>query len=527
MRMGAASGVDCRVAHSDQRSILLLDRDPLRWNGQRESGLAWIDGCLWRSGATDWQEAARRGACGLVIEGQRRYLHSSISGLGPVYWLDEGGATYFASRIDPLVATAQRRLSVDWDAWAAILTMRYPLGGRTPFAEIRRLGPSMTLGRRLGRSRARRRRWPWAEVGPDRTEAEGAEAVADSLREALAPLDGEVSSALSGGLDSRLLLSALVALGRAEPTAFTVGDDEGGRFEQDCAAPAARALGVPHEEIGAAEADYPADWEERARRVEHQFVDHAWLVPLARRVESAPGPVLDGFALDSLAQTGARFHTSEVISPPTPRAGTRALFESLRRYGLAHQALEPRFHAPVLERAGEQFDAAARPFEGHPSQPVLTLYATRTVNGVSNYPNGLLGAGAEVLAPGIDDRVATALLSVPSAVKRESSMHAAIQAIVAPRLSSMPSTGDTPRRPPTLPRRWCSEPALEMHRDLLEKGPLAPHLSPALLDWLRDPGRGELSPHLRLGMEAISLFHAWCDRHRKLLREPNPSDLLG
>ena len=527
LAMSAALGGDPQPVHEDAGSILLLDRQPVRWSGSRQRGLGWIDGTLRRDDAADWEQASRGGACGLAIEGRRRFLHSSVSGLGPLYWIDQGGATYFATRIDPLVETSPTRLAVDWDAWTAIVAMRYPLGERTPFAEIRRLGPSATLRRRFGRTRVRAHRWPWCELEPRLDHAEGAEAVATALREVIAELEGSLALPLSGGLDSRLLLSTVVSIGRASPLALTVSDDEGARFEQEPAELVARTLGVPWEEVDATVEGYPVDWEERARRVEHQFVDHAWLVPLARRIESVPGPALDGFALDSLLQTGARFHTPEVIAPPTPRAGTRALFDRLRIYGLTHEALEPRFQAPLVERARAQFEAAARPFEGHPSQPVLSLYATRTVRGISTYPSGLLGTGAQVLAPAIDDRVATALLSVPSAVKREGSMHAAIQQHLAPRLLELPSTGDTERTPPVLPRRWRSEPALAMHRRLLEDGPLAPHLAPELLTWVSEPRRGELSPHLRLGMEAVSLFHSWWRRYRDFLREADPVDLLG
>lgn len=525
LRLAANAGVECRVAHEDGGSILLLDRDPLRWDGPRQHGIGWAEGCLWRDGASNWEAAARRGACGLVLDGRRRYLHSSVSGLAPVYWIESEGATYFCSRIDPLVEATPERLSVDWDAWAAILTLRYPLGERTPFAEIHRLGPSSTLRRRFGRSRVRAHRWAWAEIEPELNLEQGGREAATALREALGPLEGEVSCPLSGGQDSRLLLATIVSLGRSSPIALTASDDEGARFEQDLATPVAERLGVRHEEIEAPTDDYPADWDERARRVEHQFVDHAWLVPLARRIETVPGPTLDGFALDSLQQTGARFHRPDVLDSPSPRASSKALFHSLRQYGLAEEALEARFREPTVARSRAQFEAAARPFEGHPSQPVLTLYATRTVRGISTYPSGLLGTGARVLAPATDDRVATALLSVSSAAKREGSMHAAIQAHLAPQLIGMPTTGDTPRTAPTLPRRWRSGPALAMHREQLENGPLTPHVAPELLAWLRHP-EGELSPHLRLGMEAVSLFHSWCRRYGDRLGKIDPDDLL-
>lgn len=58
-------------------------------------------------------------------------------------------------------------------------------------------------------------------------------------------------------------------------------------------------------------------------------------------------------------------------------------------------------------------------------------------------------------------------------------------------------------------------------------GPLASHLSPELREWLSAPRRGELSPDLRLGMEAVSLLHSWWHRYRDRLREVDPADLLA
>lgn len=189
--------------------------------------------------------------------------------------------------------------------------------------------------------------------------------------------------------------------------------------------------------------------------------------------------------------------------------------------------MEARFHGPLVERARAQFLAAVRPFEGHPSQPILTLYATRTVRGISTYPSGLLGSKANVLVPAVADGVATALLSVPSAGKRERRLQRMLQDRLMPEVGHLPSTGDTARDAPHLPRRWRSEPAVAAHADRLEDGPLSPFLAPELRAWLSDPARGELSPSLRLGMEAASLLHSWWRRYREHLHEVDPRDLLG
>lgn len=525
--MAAAFGPELTVAHEDERSLLMLDRDPIRWAGREGQGLGWIEGDVWRGAGGDpanWGEVATLGACGLALDGRRRFLHSSVSGHAPVYWMSDGGAAYFASRIDALVQAAPDSLTVDWDAWAAILVLRYPLGERTPFAEIRRLEPFATLGRRFGRWRQQRPTWPWTEIEADRTVEQGADLIAEALLADLPPLPEETVCPLSGGLDSRLLASVIVAGSEAKLTGVTVSDDEGANFEEDQASRAAKALGIGHETAAGRVEDYPADWGERALGVEHQFVDHAWLVPLAHRV-SGLAPVADGFAIDTFLQSGARFHIDAVVDASRPRYATQALFERLGHYGQAHKTLQPEFHAPIVDRVQSQFFAAARPFEGHPCQANLQTYATRTARGVSTYPTGLLGCEACIFVPGAHDPVVRAMLSVSTAAKHVERIHPAIQRRIDRRLDGVPSTGNTEREPPSRPRRWRSDPALAMHRDLIGNGPLTPYVEPGLVDWLNDPGRGELPPDFRLGMEAISLFHHWWRRYRDRLKDADPSEL--
>lgn len=79
---------------------------------------------------------------------------------------------------------------------------------------------------------------------------------------------------------------------------------------------------------------------------------------------------------------------------------------------------------------------------------------------------------------------------------------------------------------PLLPRRWCSEVAVEGHRRLVTDGPLAEHISPHLTTWLEDPRRGEISPLLRAGMEVVSFFHDWWHLYRRVLRDSDASALL-
>ncbi len=524
-RIAAGFGDGMRRVHDDGRSILYCDRDPVRWSGEREHGFAWIEGDVWRGDPSNWEEASRLGACGLALGGRRPLVHSSLSGYARLYWIEDRGATYFASQVDPLVRAWPGPLSIDWDAWAATIILRHPVGGRTPFAEIRRLGPHAALGRRLGRSRIERPAWPWAEIEPRLSLDAGADAWVAGLRESLGSLGGELICPLSGGRDSRILLCAVPA--DREVTAITVDDDEGGRFEEDHAAPVAAALGVEHEELRGRPEAYPRDWDERARRVEYQFVDHAWLVPLARRIAGARAPVLDGGAIDCWFQAGERFFAASTLDTSRPRAASEVMFESVRHYGHAQLALAEGLRAPLLARAREQYMAEIRRFEGHPSQGILGYYWTRTLRGTSSYPTGLLGASARVIVPGAWDALATAALSVPPETKFGAHLYSAVLERLAPEIASLPATTDSERTTPRLSRRWRSEPAVAAYRELLADGPLAAHLAPELRAWLESPSRGELDGHLRLGLEGVCLLHAWCRRYRDRIGELDPAGLVG
>jgi hypothetical protein len=514
--------------HEDDSSALILDREPVEWSGNRQRGFGWIEGDA-RQPPTrfaDWSAAADAGICGLVLDGRRRFLHSAVNGLAPLYWLEQGGAVYFASRIDPLVRTSPSRLSIDWDAWASIVALRFPAGNRTPFAEIGRLPQSSTLRRRFGGARMREERWSWLEIEPDQSLEAAAEGAAAALEDLLAPLPGGIVCPLSGGRDSRLLLGALARDGRVTAAA-TVPDDEGDTHEEDFAEPIAAAFGVPHERLRGEEGDYPAEWEERARRVEYEFVDHAWLVPLERRLAESPAPVPDGFAIDVFASGGRNFYRKGEFDTSSPRAATKAMFEAMRQYGHSHVALEESFHEPLISRAHDLYHAPAKRYEGHPLQVVFAFYVNRSRRGVSTYSTKLLGDRSWTIVPGAADPFARATLSTSLEEKADARLYRRIFEILTPEAAALPSTADVPRKQPHLPRRWCSKPAAEAHRRSLLDGPLTPHLSPQLRAWIDGPDEAQPDHHLRLGIEGVSLLHSWCRRYSDHLREVDPTDLRG
>ncbi len=286
------------TVYQDERSVLMLDRPPVAWRGRRAEGLCWSEQALERPGVASWKDAARDlAACGLVIDEDDRYLHSSVAGLSPIFYLHDGDATYFASTIEALAGSQPRgrKLSVDWAAWAAIFMLTAPLGDRTPFLEIRRLPPFSTLKHRPGKGpRQRVTDWPWAH---DRDEgASGPEQVVERLREALAEIEASsLICPLSGGWDSRLLLM----LAREDPglrvSAWTLKASHGSTDETSPAREVAEALGMPLTEIPPAKSFW-GDQEEIALRTDYQTTHHDWFMPLARRLGRGRHTTLDGLA---------------------------------------------------------------------------------------------------------------------------------------------------------------------------------------------------------------------------------------
>ncbi len=525
-RMAAAFDRDVRVVHEDATSALAMDREPIRWGGGSGAGLGWIDALPWGGVASGWEEASQAGACGLLLEGRHRRVHSSVNGLGAVYWMSEGGALYFASRIDPLVQAATGPLSIDWDAWSSIIAMRFPGADRTPFAEIRRLPPYAALGWRRRRPRIESPTWPWTRTEPHLAAREAGEVLAQSLRDTAAAVGRPTLVPLSGGRDSRLLACAFAEAGFAA-RAVSVGDDEGGTFEEDLAAPVAAALGLERDVLRPAAANYPRNWLTRARLVEYQFADHAWLVPLSRHLAQQTLPVSDGFAIDALLGRGSRFFTPATLDGSDPRRASLALFDSMRRYGQAHRALAEHLREPAVARARDLFIEVAEEFEGHHSQATLIFYRTRTVRGIACYPTGLLGQRASIVAPAASLDFALATLSATGAARADDGLYRATFEALAPAVGRLPSTTDTPRPVPHRPRLWCADPAVAAHRERLAHGPLAGLVAPELTAWLDDSPRPGLDPDLRMGLEGISLLHAWWQRYRGQLREVDVKDLVG
>jgi hypothetical protein len=521
------------VVHSDDRSILALDRPPVRWQGGRQTGIGWterVDG-LADAQLGSWADASTTGALsGLVIDGRRRYLHTSVSGALPVYYHQDADAVYFATRIDPLVRTAPGRLSIDWDAWAAMLTLDYPLGDRTPFSEIRALGPFATLAFRRGRARVTDDGWPWADVEPTLGIEQGSAELLDRLREGVARLPaGPIACQLSGGWDSRVCLGLLAEQRRGDTFALTVDHDGGTDREIAMAAEVANILRVPHEVATGAPDRYWSDMVMRTERVDYQLVRPPWRVPEIEPLRRVPAPVIDGLAFDALAMPGERFFTRDAIAANGSDAAARGLWRRLKAMQAKRgpSALDPKLARALWAASKRQLFVASEPYRGNPNRLPLTFYRTRLARGIALSVHRILGTDLPMVTPLMDDQVVRALLAIRPEEKYGGHVYYALFEALEPALAAVPTTsmGEPPvgRR---LPRRSQTAAVADAYAERLRSGPLAPFVRNRIHRILSRHQAGKRHPQAPRAVLGPAVFSLWHERYRDRLREVDPRDVL-
>jgi asparagine synthetase B (glutamine-hydrolysing) len=442
--------------------------------------------------------------------------------MASVYWMDEGGATYFCSRIDPLAQTAVRQLRPDWHAWAAILRLGYAVGSRTPFDDVRRLEHSAALERGATGGIATAGRWDWAEedVLPN---DQALERLVEALRtEARALRDREVVLGLSGGGDSRLLLASLASGGAAAGLrALTLAGNWGRDEDERLASRAAAAVAVPHAVLDIELDGYWRDAERVALASDfQQALEWAWIVPLARASENESESILvDGLAGDILVR-GKYDHGDPADDTPEflwqSQQGPRKLRRFLRR----------RLRDAIDDLARGQLMAVRARVAGHRSAASLTVYQTRTTRGMSAGV-ATLSEQIPTVAPFTADAVARAAISCPPAAKLGRGLQSEAIAQLAPALTGTPLTSPEPRGPRTLPRRRLSDATLAGFQDLLRESEFRPWFRPELNEALDAPSPkalGEMRPARVIN--GLALHALWMRRYGDRLVATSPRKLL-
>ena len=230
-------------------------------------------------------------------------------GARPIYRAALGASVLAAGELKALVA-AGLEPRLDHRAAAELLAYEFVLGEHALLEGVTRVAPASTVSIGPGGAVHARRRWRYRlEPAEDGDDAQLLGELARLLEDAVeARLDDATAVALSGGLDSRSIVAALLTLGRA-PTAVSYGapGSEDLRLATEVAARAGlRHLPLPFEAgylaHGAAEVVWLAEGQVRCF--------HAHQLALQGLRELGVRSVLIGYAGDVV------FRASPAVPPP-------------------------------------------------------------------------------------------------------------------------------------------------------------------------------------------------------------------
>ena len=471
------------------------------------------------STALNWPQAARDAdVAGLVCADEGTVtLHSSISGVQPLYVEFAGETVFFATALNLLLDSAEAALRPDWSGWAHIIGLGAPLGGRTTVEGVRRLGPMAHLSCTAGqRPQLSTHRWEWEQILPEEGLHPGrlTSEVIEALREQVAGIrQGPAQPMLSGGRDSRMLAGLAQQAsdeGAGPLTAWTTSSDTGTTLEELTAARIAAELGLQQRIVAGRHDQFGQDFLDYARVTGFQASFHVWLMPVARELARQRGTILDGLGGGVFLGGGFPDDPDLLAQDPSPAQLLQARFSRLSRYlQVGEELLAPGVGRALTERSREDFDAVAAPLAKHPNGATLTAYLTRTLPGISMAPAAVLGGSLPTAVPIMSDAVVSHALRVSPAAKRDGAWYSDLMRTVRPQFAEIPTAADltTVRQHG---RRGASFEAARWYRELIIGSPVAELLGEELHTggievWQQQLGRTR-PQHLIRGLALLALW---------------------
>ncbi len=235
------------------------------------------------------------------------------AGERPLFFSLEGDTVRFATEIAALATDPDLRLTPDRASLAWYLRFGSFIAPRTPFAEVRKVGPGEVVvfrGGATGPSLTHRRYWEWRIGVPARVRgpagADLLEAFDRIFRQAVkrqSEADVDYGVFLSGGVDSSLVAAVARSLRPERPlTAYTLRFDEPSFDEGSAASRVAAHLGCARVPVWVRAADLPEGIATLVRTVGEPLADPAWVPTalLARRAAQDVKLCLVGEGADEL-----------------------------------------------------------------------------------------------------------------------------------------------------------------------------------------------------------------------------------
>ncbi|QAY60608.1 asparagine synthetase B family protein [Microbacterium protaetiae] len=435
---------DRLLASSPAPVTMLHDSRDIRFAASRSDGLETVpDGWVWgryvarNTRPRTAQHASEDiGLAGFWVDSNSKgaTLHTDWLGTQDIFTRAIGGTTFWANRMSPLIEFADVPVHADIMAWRTYFVLSGFSAGSTPMVEISRLDAGQRLDHVAGETRLSTRLPRWF------TDPSGTATVNDLAAAIVAavpqPAARSVDLTLSGGLDSRLLLAALLTP-NALPVSWSTHHENGWDGDIRIAGEIARAIGIEHHVVDYQTEDWLAAREPTLVRLEHATCMHNWMMPLAQvlRNQHASSSLFDGLAgdvlmryHDNVASSASEQHAREVWSAlgARPFQDSRVLRQSIRDEWEAE--------------AFADWRARSRSWDDHPYAETVMRLLTRTRRAIAVSPFRLFSPERRVLTPFIDPEVVRTVCAVPPLPRQNRDLRPAVLRILNPVLADIDST---------------------------------------------------------------------------------------
>lgn len=364
---------------------------------------------------------------------------TTLTAARPYYWTRAATPSGIAHGADVFDVARRAGLGWRWDREAirSLAVIRHLTGDQTLHPEVHRVPAGAVLHARRGDVELRRTDLLAPALGAD--DAEPAEVVR-ALRGVVAELPADPLLAMTAGLDSRLLLAALLREGH-RPTLWTAGP--AGCPDVLVARAIARATGLPHHVVELDAAGYLDHAPAIARATGGAYLAGDWHSRLLFEGAQALGaPVVVKGTNGELARSFYAGFPGAALAARLPRGAARARLELTARRGRQAFPTRPAF----LEGAGGLAAELAALCAG-PARPLDRLdhfYALQRIRHFCGMGVRLSDDVLPVAAPFLDARWSLAVARLPRHWKLEGRLHRVAIARLAPELLRHPFGGATP-----------------------------------------------------------------------------------
>jgi hypothetical protein len=173
------------------------------------------------------------------------------SGNDCLYWYQDKEIVLIARDIDWVVKECGKTLEVDWIAWAEFLSLHYILGDKTYFQDIKSLEVQQIVTFDLNKMTFRKinKFWYLDSETKITNKSKVYNEIADLFNEGIRKYSSQfdtINLALSGGLDSRMLLSSFISH-KKKIISFTTDTDIGFDNDRVFASICAKKFGIGNE----------------------------------------------------------------------------------------------------------------------------------------------------------------------------------------------------------------------------------------------------------------------------------------